>query len=82
MARIQGKTIRAGFGERLRQLRLAAKLSQEELALAAGLDRTYVSSCERGHRNVTLETIGRLADALSVDPAALVRRLTKPEQVL
>ena len=62
------------FGHRLRQLRKAAGLSQEALADAAGLDRTYVSSCERGHRNISIVNIFRLAGALRVEPEELVRR--------
>lgn len=59
------------FGQRLRELRLARGLSQEALGNTAGLDRTYVSSCERGHRNVSLESIHRLSMALGVAPSAL-----------
>ncbi len=61
------------FGVRLRELRLARHLSQEALAEAAGLDRTYVSSCERGKRNVSLENIHRLAAALRVRPDQLFK---------
>lgn len=61
-----------GFAQRLRTLRLERGLSQEALAAVAGLDRTYVSSCEAGRRNVTLRTICRLAAALQVDPGVLV----------
>lgn len=64
------------FGRRLRALRQARGISQEELAHHAGLDRTYISSCEAGRRNVTLKTITRLADALGISPAALIA----PEQ--
>jgi transcriptional regulator with XRE-family HTH domain len=56
------------FGERLRTLRQKASLSQEALADAAGLDRTYISSCERGKRNISLLNIWRLAKALSIPP--------------
>jgi transcriptional regulator with XRE-family HTH domain len=62
----------ADFGRRLRRLRKERELSQEQLAHLAKLDRTYVSSCEAGRRNVSLRTIARLATALEVDPAALV----------
>ncbi len=62
------------FGLRLRELRTRRGLSQEALADLAGLDRTYVSSCERGHRNVSLENIYRFAVALGVEPAELLRR--------
>lgn len=60
------------FGERLRDVRLANNISQEELAHRAGLDRTYISSCERGRRNASLETIVRLAIALGVAPSELL----------
>jgi transcriptional regulator with XRE-family HTH domain len=59
------------FGQRLRRLRLARGLSQEQLAAVAGLDRTYVSSCEAGRRNATIRTIERLSAALDVDACAL-----------
>lgn len=61
------------FGARLREVRLARGLSQEALADAAGLDRTYVSSAERGRRNVSLLTIHRLAAALGTTPDELLR---------
>ena len=64
-----------GFAHRLRTLRLERGLSQEALADIAQLDRTYVSSCEAGRRNVTLRTICRLAAALQVDPGVLVSGL-------
>jgi transcriptional regulator with XRE-family HTH domain len=62
------------FGLRLRELRLARGLSQEKLAWQAGLDRTFISSCERGQRNISLENIYRLATALDVEPIELLRR--------
>lgn len=64
-------THRLVFGDRVRALRLAAGLSQEGLAEASGLHRTYVSSLERGQRNVGLDNIHALADALGVEPARL-----------
>lgn len=60
------------FARRLRRLRLERGLSQERLAHLAGLDRTYVSSCEAGRRNATIRTVARLAAALQVDTGALV----------
>ena len=63
------------FSRRLRRIRLERGLSQEQLASLAGLDRTYVSSCETGRRNATIRTISRLSGALGVDPAALVSDL-------
>lgn len=58
--------IKAIFGKRLRELREAKGVSQESLAHEAGLDRTYISSVERGQRNISLENIERLAEALGV----------------
>jgi len=52
-------------------------LSQEALADAAGLHRTYVGSVERGERNISIDNIDRLAIALNVSPASL---LEKPKQ--
>ncbi len=66
--------IKVLFGKRLRAFRTNKGLSQEALAATAGLDRTYVSSCERGERNLTLLTLVKLAEALEIDPAELVRR--------
>ena len=58
--------IKIRFGNRLRKLREAKGLSQESLAHEAGLDRTYVSSVERGKRNISIENIERLALALGI----------------
>ena len=55
------------FGPAVRHHRELLRLSQEELAERAGLDRTYVSGIERGRRNPTLEVQQRLADGLGVD---------------
>ena len=69
--------VRALFGKRLREIRLSRGLSQEALAFEAKLDRTYVSSCERGQRNISLDNIHRLARALRVSPAAFFESSAK-----
>lgn len=74
---IDPKTILA---HNLKELRTSAGLSQEELADRADLHRTYISSIERKQRNVTLENIFALADALGVAPADLVRLPKEGEQ--
>ncbi len=63
---------RQAFGDRVRALRSARGLSQEALAERAGLHRTYVGSVERGERNVSLDNIHALADALEVAAGDLV----------
>jgi DNA-binding XRE family transcriptional regulator/DNA-binding CsgD family transcriptional regulator len=60
------------FGARLRQLRQAAALTQEELAHQAGLHWTYVGQIERGERNLTYKNLLRLAHGLDLAPIALV----------
>ena len=62
------------FGEALRALRDDVELSQEGLASAAGLDRTYVGGLERGERNPTLKVVWALAEALGVSAVELLRR--------
>lgn len=60
------------FGQRVRELRLVAELSQEELAERSGLHRTYVGGIERGERNVGVLNLLRLARALRVRPGDLL----------
>jgi transcriptional regulator with XRE-family HTH domain len=60
------------FGERLRQLRKDAGLSQEGLAHKANLDRSYVGAVERGEVNISLINICILADAIGVQPHDLL----------
>lgn len=63
----QRRQRRIEFGSRVRQLRRPLGLSQEELAHTAGLHRNYVGSVERGERNISLDNIWALADALEVE---------------
>ncbi len=61
------------FGARLREIRKAQKLSQEKVALKAGIDRSYLGMIERGESNVSLINIHRIAAALGVEPVELFR---------
>lgn len=65
--------LRLVVAENVRRLRREAGKSQEELAERADLHRTYVGSIERAERNLSLDNIERLALALGVEPAALLR---------
>ncbi|ABD10273.1 hypothetical protein ThrDRAFT_01697 [Frankia casuarinae] len=66
------------FGERVRAQRHELGLSQEQLADECGLHWTFVGQVERGRRNISLHNILKLADALKIDPAELVRGLQAP----
>lgn len=61
------------FGARVRKERERVGLSQEELADRAGVHRTYLGGVERGERNVGLLNLLRIARALGVPPATLLR---------
>lgn len=63
--------VKSLFGLRLRQLRKVRGWSQEEFAHHVGLDRSYMGGVERGERNISLENICRIANALGVPPAHL-----------
>ncbi len=57
----------------VREIRTAAQLSQEEVAIRMGVEQTYVSGLERGVRNPTITTLSRAATALDVKVAELLR---------
>lgn len=61
-----GEQVFIRFGNTLKRIRVKRGLSQEKLAELAGLHRTYVSTVERGLRNVSLLNIEKLARALDV----------------
>lgn len=69
--RVKSDLIRI-FAENLKRTRQMRGLSQEQLADIAELDRSYVSSCERGQRNATVKTLERLAAALGVPASQLL----------
>jgi transcriptional regulator with XRE-family HTH domain len=60
------------LGANVRHHRKLRGMSQEQLALEAGMERSYVSDLERGTRNPTVRALGRLAEALGVEPSALL----------
>lgn len=63
------------FVEELRALRVAAGISQTELAARLGEDQTFVSKCERGVRRVDVVELKRWTDALQVNMIDFIRQL-------
>ena len=63
------------FGSRVRKVRQEKGLSQEELALEAGLDRSYIGGVERGERNISIVNLSKLSKALSVSPSKLLENV-------
>jgi transcriptional regulator with XRE-family HTH domain len=68
------------YGVALRELRSERGLSQERLALAAGLDRTYVSGIERGERNPSLTNLLKLAATLGIKLSELAFRAERLQE--
>lgn len=60
------KEILKKFGDKVREERLRKKLSQEQLADFAGVHRTYIGMIERAEKNITLENIEKIANALKI----------------
>ena len=65
-------TVRARLANRLRLFRVTRGWTQEALAEASGLHRTYISSLERGGRNISIDNIDRLAQALGISISELI----------
>lgn len=62
------------LAQNVRSLRTAAGISQDELAHRCGLHRTYVGGVERGERNISLNSLQKLAVALEIEPSELLVR--------
>lgn len=58
--------IKEKVGQRIKELRTKLGLSQEEFAFRCELDRTYITSLERGKRNISLENLEKIAKAFNM----------------
>jgi transcriptional regulator with XRE-family HTH domain len=72
MSVLDRQCVAVAFGAILRTARLGAGISQEALAERADFDRTYTSLLERGLRTPTLSKLIDIAEALGIEPSALV----------
>ncbi len=66
------KDIKVKFGQKIKEIRIGKGLSQEELASICHLHRTYISDIERGERNVSIENVEKIANALKIKPSELL----------
>ncbi|MRK20092.1 helix-turn-helix domain-containing protein [Pseudomonas sp. JG-B] len=60
------------LGERIRAQRKASRISQDALALACSIDRSYMGRIERGEVNITVEKLYRIASELACEPSCLL----------
>lgn len=63
------------FGEILRKKRVEKNLSQEDFAELVGVHRTYIGMLERAEKNITLLNIEKIANALNISIAELLKEL-------
>ena len=63
------------FGERVRELRTNANLSQEKFALQIDMDRTYLASGESGKRNISIDNIQKIADGFGISLEELFKNM-------
>ena len=68
------------FGQQLQRLRTTRGLTQEQLAVRAGLARVYVAKLEQGDNDPTLSTLARLAKTLKVSVTELLGESVSPSQ--
>lgn len=66
-------SLRIILAHNIKSLRSNANISQEHLAALCELHRTYISDIERGNRNVSIDNIEKIAQALKVSPADLLK---------
>lgn len=67
----------ADLGNRVRAARMAAGMTQEDLADESDIDRSYIGGVERGERNLTFTMLCKIARALRCDVAALTKGLPR-----
>lgn len=72
---MDNKALADDVGALVRQLRVAAGMSQEEFADRCGVHRTYIGSIERGEKAITLETAQKIVEALNISLSQFFQKL-------
>lgn len=75
------KDLLFAFGQTVRQIRLSKDISQEKFADMCDLHRTYISDVELGKRNVSLENIGKMANALDIRISELFQEVERDASI-
>ena len=81
MARGKRQPLQVAFGQAVRRIRKTRKISQEALALDAGINRTYMGDVERGERNLALLNMAKIARALGVKLSEIIRQTEREARV-
>ena len=74
LSRHRRNAVLVSLGTVIREMRVASSFTQEQLALIAELDRSYVGQVERGDSNVAILNLKRIADALGTTIEDLMQR--------
>jgi len=69
----EDKELLKKIGNKIREFRLESRLSQEKLAFASDLDRTYIGSVERGERNISVINLRKISSALKIQSFELLK---------
>lgn len=64
--------MRKRIGQRIVAFRKGLGMTQEDLAGEANIDRSFLSEIENGHKNLSVETLKKIADALKIKPSSLI----------
>jgi transcriptional regulator with XRE-family HTH domain len=68
-----GKPVLVALGKKIREIRMKKGVSQESVALASGLDRSYFGGIERGEHNVAIANLEKIAVALGINMSELFK---------
>lgn len=68
-----GKPVLVALGKKIREIRMKKGVSQESVALASGLDRSYFGGIERGEHNVAVANLEKIAVALNINMSEFFR---------
>ncbi len=75
---MKGQVLYRKFGEKIYTARRKRNITQEKLSILTGIDRTYISQIEHGHRNPSFRVLAKLAQELKININELIPKKTLP----